>query len=44
MRPRLPSEHRMTYRASFYFYNTMEECRVFLDTLDKIFRERSYIW
>jgi len=43
MRPRLPSEHRMTYRASLYFYNTTEECRIFLDTLHAIFEERSYI-
>jgi cysteine desulfurase/selenocysteine lyase len=42
-RPRSHSEHRMVYRASFYFYNTIEECRSFLDTLDEIFRERSYI-
>jgi cysteine desulfurase/selenocysteine lyase len=41
--PRSHSEHRMVYRASFYFYNTIEECRSFLDTLDEIFRERSYI-
>jgi len=43
MRPRLPAEHRMTYRVSLYFYNTLEECRIFLGTLDSIFRERSYI-
>ena len=43
MRPRLPAEHRMTYRVSLYFYNTMEECRTFLDTLNTIFEERSYI-
>ncbi|MDD5701748.1 MAG: aminotransferase class V-fold PLP-dependent enzyme [Dehalococcoidales bacterium] len=42
-RPRLPGEHRMTYRVSLYFYNTLEECRVFLDTLHDIFKERSYI-
>ena len=42
-RPRLPAEHRMTYRVSFYFYNTIEECRTFLETLDEIFRERSYL-
>lgn len=42
-RPRMPSEHRMTYRVSLYFYNTLEECRIFLDTLDGIFRDRSYI-
>jgi selenocysteine lyase/cysteine desulfurase len=42
MRPRLPSEHRMTYRVSLYFYNTLAECRIFLDTLHEIFRDRSY--
>ncbi len=43
LRPKLPSEHRMTYRVSLYFYNTLEECRIFLDTLNSIFEERSYI-
>ena len=43
LRPRQPSEHRMFYRVSLYFYNTLEECRVFLDTLHEIFEERSYI-
>jgi cysteine desulfurase/selenocysteine lyase len=43
MRPKLPSEHRMTYRVSLYFYNTLEECKVFLDTLHTIFEERSYV-
>jgi len=41
--PRSHSEHRMIYRVSFYFYNTIDECRTFLDTLDAIFKERSYI-
>jgi selenocysteine lyase/cysteine desulfurase len=41
--PSLPSEHRMLYRASLYFYNTVEECWIFLDTLDEIFEERSYV-
>jgi selenocysteine lyase/cysteine desulfurase len=41
--PRPPDEHRMTYRVSLYFYNTIEECGVFLETLDGIFRERGYI-
>jgi cysteine desulfurase / selenocysteine lyase len=41
--PKSHSEHRMIYRVSFYFYNTIEECRVFLETLDEIFKERSYI-
>lgn len=43
LRPRQPSEHRMLYRISLYFYNTVEECQVFLDTLRDIFEERSYI-
>lgn len=43
LRPRLPSEHRMFYRVSLYFYNTLEECNVFLDTLHTVFEERSYI-
>lgn len=42
-KPRMPSEHRMTYRASLYFYNTEEECRIFVDTLHEIFKERAYI-
>jgi cysteine desulfurase / selenocysteine lyase len=42
-RPRLPSEHRMVYRVSLYFYNTFEECRIFADTLQQIFEDRSYI-
>ncbi len=41
--PKLPSEHRMIYRASVYFYNTILECDVFLDALNDVFRERSYI-
>ncbi len=43
MRPGLPSEHRMTYRVSLYFYNTLEECMVFLDELRSVFEERCYI-
>jgi cysteine desulfurase/selenocysteine lyase len=41
--PRSHTEHRMIYRVSFYFYNTIQECHVFLETLDEIFKERSYI-
>ena len=41
-RPKLQTEHRMTYRISLYFYNTKDECQTFLDTLDKIFDERGY--
>ncbi|HUK51148.1 MAG TPA: aminotransferase class V-fold PLP-dependent enzyme, partial [Terriglobales bacterium] len=41
-RPRLPAEHVMLYRVSLFFYNTLEECQVFLATLDKIFEERGY--
>jgi cysteine desulfurase / selenocysteine lyase len=43
MRPRSHRDHRMVYRVSLYLYNTLEECDVFLETLDEIFRERSYI-
>jgi cysteine desulfurase / selenocysteine lyase len=42
-RPKLPGEHRMTYRVSLYFYNTLEECRIFVDTLHQIFKERGYV-
>jgi cysteine desulfurase/selenocysteine lyase len=42
-RPKSHNEHRMIYRVSFYFYNTIGECRMFLETLDEIFIERSYI-
>jgi len=41
--PRMPAEHRMTYRVSLYFYNTQQECQIFLKTLDAIFKERSYL-
>jgi selenocysteine lyase/cysteine desulfurase len=41
--PRLPTEHRMLYRVSLYFYNTLEECRTFLETLGQIFEERGYM-
>jgi cysteine desulfurase/selenocysteine lyase len=41
--PRMPHEHRMTYRVSLYFYNTIEECDIFLKTLQEIFEERTYI-
>lgn len=41
--PRSHNEHRMIYRISCYFYNTVEECRMFLETLDEIFRERGYL-
>jgi cysteine desulfurase / selenocysteine lyase len=41
--PRLPTEHRMVYRVSLYFYNTLAECRTFVDTLDQIFEERCYL-
>jgi cysteine desulfurase/selenocysteine lyase len=41
-RPRFHREHRMVYRVSVYFYNTLEECRVFLETLEEIFQERGY--
>lgn len=41
--PQLPGEQRMMYRVSFYFYNTIEECDIFLDTLHEIFKERFYV-
>jgi selenocysteine lyase/cysteine desulfurase len=41
--PQLPSNQRMMYRISFYFYNVIKECDIFLDTLDEVFRERFYI-
>lgn len=41
--PQLPNEQRMMYRVSFYFYNTIEECDVFLETLQEIFEERFYV-
>ncbi|MFC1946478.1 aminotransferase class V-fold PLP-dependent enzyme [Chloroflexota bacterium] len=41
--PQLPNEQRMMYRASFYFYNTIKECDILLETLDEVFRERFYI-
>ncbi len=41
--PKLPSEQRMTYRASLYFYNTLEECDIFVDALHEVFKERLYI-
>jgi selenocysteine lyase/cysteine desulfurase len=43
LRPGLPGDHRMTYRVSLYFYNTIEECDVFLETLQSVFAERSYL-
>lgn len=42
-RPKFHREHRMIYRISLYLYNTEEECRTFVATLDEIFKERSYI-
>ncbi len=41
--PRPPEEHRMVYRVSLYFYNTIEECDFFLKTLHDVFKERCYI-
>lgn len=38
---RIPPE-RQTVRASLYFYNTIEECRVFLETLRRIIRLPEY--
>jgi cysteine desulfurase / selenocysteine lyase len=41
--PKSHHDHRMFYRVSMYFYNTLEECDIFLDSLDEVFRERSYL-
>jgi len=41
--PKSHREHQMAYRVSFYLYNTLGECDIFLDTLNEIFTERSYI-
>jgi cysteine desulfurase / selenocysteine lyase len=43
IRPRSHRDHRMVYRVSLYLYNTVEECDLFLETLDEIFKERSYV-
>jgi cysteine desulfurase/selenocysteine lyase len=43
IRPKSHRDHRMIYRVSLYFYNTIEECRVFVETLDEIFQERCYV-
>jgi cysteine desulfurase / selenocysteine lyase len=43
LHPKSHRDHRMIYRISLYFYNTIGECRVFLETLDEIFKERCYI-
>jgi cysteine desulfurase / selenocysteine lyase len=40
--PKSHRDHRMIYRVSLYLYNTLEECRLFLKTLDEIFQERCY--
>jgi cysteine desulfurase/selenocysteine lyase len=42
-KPKPPSEHKMVYRVSLYVYNTLEECRVFSDTLKEIFSNRGYL-
>jgi cysteine desulfurase / selenocysteine lyase len=41
--PHMPNEQRMIYRVSMYFYNTIEECQVFLEMLHEVFRERAYV-
>jgi len=41
--PHLPTEHKMVYRVSLYFYNTLDECRTFADALEQIFEERCYL-
>ena len=42
-RPKSHRDHRMIYRVSLYFYNTLDECRTFVETLDEIFDERCYV-
>jgi cysteine desulfurase/selenocysteine lyase len=42
-RPLAHDEHRMINRVSLYFYNTIGECQIFLETLDEVFKERCYI-
>ncbi len=43
MRPSHPSEHIMACRVSLYFYNTREECDIFLKGLRALFEERGYL-
>ena len=43
IRPKSHRDHRMIYRVSLYFYNTIDECRTFVETLDEIFTERCYV-
>lgn len=42
-RPKTYRDHRMVYRVSLYFYNTKKDCDIFLETLEEVFRERSYL-
>ena len=41
--PRSHRDHRMIYRVSFYLYNSIEDCDCFVETLDRVFRERGYL-
>ena len=43
MHPSHPSEHRIACRVSLYFYNTREECDIFLNELHTLFTERWYL-
>ena len=43
LHPKTHRDHRMVYRVSFYFYNTPQECELFLDALNAIFEERGYL-
>ena len=43
LHPKSHRDHRMIYRVSFYLYNTIDECDLFLETLDQVFTERSYL-
>lgn len=41
--PKSHRDHRMIYRVSLYLYNTLEDCAIFLETLDDVFRDRGYV-
>jgi len=43
IRPKSHRDHRMIYRVSLYFYNTLDECRTFVETLGEVFADRCYV-
>jgi cysteine desulfurase/selenocysteine lyase len=43
IRPKSHRDHRMIYRVSLYFYNTLDECRSFVETLGEVFADRCYV-